>query len=87
MLGHGRISDWKVVKDGAITPLSVHLSNLCTRIEAGYQVDELGRYSVGGQDSPEYQQPNAEVTQTLGEDTKFQDAIYGSFLGECLWRW
>ena len=27
------------------------------------------------------QQPNAEVTQTLGEDTECQDAIYGRLLG------
>ena len=74
-----------------------HLTALCTRIQAGYQVDDLRRYSEEGQDSPEYisvhrverlaeihigcQQPNAEVTQTLVEDTECQDAMYGRLLG------
>ena len=82
-----------------------HLTALCTRIQARYQVDELRRYSAEGQDSPEYisvnrverlaeihigcQQPNAEVTQTLDEDTECQDAIYGKLLGceTSSWRW
>ena len=74
-----------------------HLKALCTKIQAGYQVDELRRYSAEGQDSREYvsvnrverlaeihiggQQPTAEVTQTLGEDMECQDAIYGRLLG------
>ena len=84
---------WKVVRDGATTPYST----LCTKIQAGYQVDELRRYSAEGQDSPEYisvnqvkrlaeihigcQQPSSEITQTLGEDTECRDAIYGRLLG------
>ena len=74
-----------------------HITALCTRIQAGYQVDELLRYSAEGQDSPEYisfhrverlaevhiryQQRNAEVTQTFGEDTGCQYAIYVRLLG------
>ena len=62
------------------------LKALCTRIQAGYQVDELWEYFVEGRDSPEYisvylvecfaeihtgcQQLSAEDTQTLGEDTE-----------------
>ena len=42
--------NWKVVRDCATTPYST----FCTRIQAGYQVDELLRYSAEGQDSPEY---------------------------------
>ena len=36
--------NWKVVRDGAITPYST----FCTRIQAGYQVEELWRYSAEG---------------------------------------
>ena len=83
----------EVVRDGAITPHST----LYTRIQAGYKVDELWGYSAEGQDSLEYisvhrverlavvdigcQQLSAEVTQTPGEDTECQDAIYGRLLG------
>ena len=81
--------NWEIVRDGAITPYST----LCTRIQAPYKVGELWRYFSEGQDSPEYisvhrverlaeihigcQQSNAEVMQTLREDTECQDAIYG----------
>ena len=41
--------NWEVVKDGAITPHST----FCTRIQAGYQVDELRGYFAEGKDSPE----------------------------------
>ena len=40
----------KVVSYGAITSYST----LCAKIQVGYQVDELRRYSAEGQDSPEY---------------------------------
>ena len=62
-----------------------------------YQVDKLWPYSAEGWDSPEYisvnrverlaeinigcQQPNAEVTQSLDEDTECQDGIYRRLLG------
>ena len=67
-----------------------------TRIQAGYPVDELYEYSKNGQDFPSQtphrhtlpkerdtgcQQPNAKVTQTRGEDTECQDAIYGGLFG------
>ena len=84
---------WEVVRYEAIT---AHIT-LCTKVQAGYQVDELWGYSAEGQDSPEYisvqqvellaeihigcQQPNAEITQTLGEDTECQKSIYGRLLG------
>ena len=73
------------------------LKALCTRIQAGYQVDELWGYSTESQDSPEYislhrvkriaeihigsQQPCAEAIEMLGEDTECQDAIYGRLFG------
>ena len=84
---------WKVVGNGAIPPYS----NLCTRIQARYQVYELWGYFAGDQNPPEYisvhrverfseipigcQQPTAEVTQSLSEDTECQDAIHGRVLG------
>ena len=73
-----------------------HHTELSTRIQAGYQVDELRLYSAESQDYPEYnsvhrverlaevhiscQQPNAEVTQRLNGDRECQDAIYGRLL-------
>ena len=61
-----------------------------------YRPDELWEYSEDGQDSPEYisvcrverppeihiscQQPSAEVTEMLIEDTERQDAIYSRLL-------
>ena len=68
-----------------------HLTALCTKMQAVYQVDELWGHSAECQDSPEYisvrrveriaeiligcQQPIAEVAQTHSEDTDCQDAI------------
>ena len=61
-------------------------SSFCTRTQAGYQVHELPGKSEMGPESPEYirivqvkclaeihigcEQPTAEVTQMLSEDTK-----------------
>ena len=82
------------VRNDAITPKRTP----CTKILAGYENVELSGYSVEGKDSPEYvsvhrferlaeihisfQQLSAEVTQTLSEDTGYQDAVYGRLL-EC----
>ena len=84
--------NWEVVRHGAITLHSI----FCTRIQAGYHVDEFWGYSAEGQDSPEYisfhrvkhlaeidigcQQPSATRTQTFGEETECQGAIYGRLL-------
>ena len=84
--------NWEVVRNGDVT----RHSTLFIRIQAEYQVDELWGYTAEGQNSPEYisihrverrpeihigcQQPNAEITQTLGENTECQDAIYGRLL-------
>ena len=81
--------NWEVVGYGAIRP---HRT-FSTRMQAEYQVDELWGHFAEGQDSPNYisvhrverfaeihigyQQPSAEVTETFGEDTECQDAIYG----------
>ena len=40
-----------------------------------HRVDRLAEINIG------CQQPNTEVTQTLGEDTECQSAIYGRLLG------
>ena len=84
--------DWEVVRDRATTQ-----STFCTRIHARYQVDELWEYPAEGQDSLEHisvhrverlteiytgsQQPRAEVTQEIVEDTECQDTIHGRLLG------
>ena len=72
-----------------------HLSNLCTRIQAAYHVDELWGYQAGGQDSPQYisihrvercgdphRLPAAQCGSHADvENTECQDAIYGRLLG------
>ena len=80
------------MRDGAIA----RHCTFCTRVQAGYQVDELRRYSAESQDSPEYvlvhraerfaeihigcQQLDADIAQTLSESAECQDAIYGRLL-------
>ena len=100
MLGQEHILDVPRYRVGSSLRWCHHTLQLpCTRIQAGYQVDELWVYSAEGQDSPKYisvhrverlaeihigcQQPNAEVTQTLDEDPECQNAIYYGRLLGC----
>ena len=81
-----------IVSDGAITPYST----LCTRIQAGYEVDELlVYYTEGGilhsiarftvehvvENHIVCEQLNVKDTQMLSEDTECQDSICGRLLG------
>ena len=97
MLGHEHIPDVPHYELGCSQRWCHYTLQHSQYQNTGRISSALWQYSAEGQDSPEYisvhrvehfaeihlgcQQPRAEVTQTVVEDTECQDAIYGRLLG------